>query len=307
MKKKDVVFFIISLLLTVAQVVVACLDFVLWLKIMLSIILFSLIVLIIILRTKARIKHTKKTQQDVEGVALKPNNLSMLDMYAILQIPPQYNADGTLKDVYELLQLEPQYDENGNRIITIYEMLKINPKFDKNGNEVPQVVVIKNRVNAIVKLKSAPMPLTYVPREQLISGYQPIILPPIVGVEEQTKPSIKQIPVVKLPPKPAGKPKPSAPKPNLPGKSAKISISKPQIKYSSVKEFGANIFEIEKPAPVIKKVDSTPKSAPVEVKNNPVNNKAKHGEVTKVVINKVKTPTPAKSETKSSEAEIEMI
>lgn len=308
MRKKDIEFFIIALVLTVLQTIVACLDFALWLKIILSILLFVALVLIIVFRAKAHIKQILKAKKDVSNVDISPNSLSMLDMYAILQIPPQYNADGTLKDIYELLQLEPQYDENGNRIITIYEMLKVNPKFDKNGNEVPRVVVIKNRVNAIIKLKAAPMPLTYIPREQLITGYNPIKPEPVIGIDTIEKPSIKQVPVVKLPPKPVAKAKPkSAPKPNLPSKRGKISISKPKVKYSTAEEFGANVFAIEKPAPAKKPADKNIKSAPPEVKHNPVNIPPKSAPVTKVNTTKKINTQPVKGEEKPSEAEIEMI
>lgn len=315
MKKKDIVLFIVSLTLITLQTIVACIDFVLWLKIILSIILFIALVLIIVLQVKAYIKQIKDANKNIGNVEGTPNTLSMLDMYAILQIPPQYNADGTLKDIYELLQLEPQYDDEGNRILTIYERLQLNPKFDKNGNEIPRVVVIKNRVNAIVKLKAAPMPLTYLPREQLITGYNPIKTEPVIGVDALEKPSIKQVPVVKIPPKPVAKAKPkSAPKPNLPGKKGKITISKPKVSYKTTQEFGAgaNIFAIDKPGSKKPSSNDTPKVTKVDAptggsKNATVGNSKKNVNDTKTNDkgNVIKQPT--KDVPKVSEAEIEMI
>ncbi len=262
MKKDNVVHLIALFVLTALQVVVACVDFVLWLKIALAIILFVGVLITIVLKTKAKIKRLKREKENLKNNVKPNNNLSLLDMYAILKIAPQYNADGTLKDIYQLLKIEPQYDENGNRIVTIYERLGINPNIDKNGDEIPRVVVIKNRVNALVKLKAAPMPLVYVPREQLIAGYTPVIAQPIVGAEKPSAPSIKQVQVVKMPPKPAKeKPKPAS-KPKLPGKSKGISISKAKIAYESPKGVltyaDSNIFAINsknKPAPKTEKVN----------------------------------------------------
>lgn len=235
MKKDNVIYLIALFVLTALQVVVACVDFVLWLKIVLAIILFVGVLITMILKTKAKIRRLKREKENLKQNVKPNNNLSLLDLYAILKIAPQYNDDGTLKDIYQLLKLEPQYDENGNRIITIYEQLGVNPNFDKNGDELPKVVVIKNRVNALIKLKAAPMPLVYVPREQLITGYTPVIAPPIVGAETLSAPSIKQVPVVKMPPKPAKEKPKSAPKPKLPGKSKGISITKLKIAYESPK------------------------------------------------------------------------
>jgi hypothetical protein len=117
---------------------------------------------------------------------------TILDIYAILGIPPQYKQDGTIKDVYELLGIEPVYDENGNRKLTIYELLGINPLFTSAGEEIPYVVCIKNRARALVKLSKAPQPLTYKPRakgeekikqEQVVAAQKcATILGPVVKV-----------------------------------------------------------------------------------------------------------------------------
>lgn len=300
MKKNDVIVFIILCTLALAQTVVACVDLILWVKIILAICLFAGFLVILILKTKDIIKTIKDANRQAQKEGLTTNTLSMLDMYAILKIAPQYNADGTLKDIYQLLNLEPQYDENGNRILTIYEKLGINPRVDKNGNEIPHVVVIKNRVNAIIKLKAAPLPLTYISREELIAGKYPLPpIPPVVGEKEQPPlASIKGLPVVKMPPKPVNTPKPKPSKPNLPSKSAPIKISDQKIKYKSVSEVGASssLFGIVKPA---KKVGTDNSVKPNNAQNN--NDGDKKSRVEKVTIDK---STPEKNYHKENPVDI---
>jgi len=75
----------------------------------------------------------------------------IIDLYNRAGIPVIYDEEGKIKNIFELLGLKVLYDENGNRIATIYEQLGIVPRFKKDGKEVPTFLVIKNRVNGLIK------------------------------------------------------------------------------------------------------------------------------------------------------------
>ncbi|MBR2909483.1 MAG: hypothetical protein IKC11_03955 [Clostridia bacterium] len=94
----------------------------------------------------------KMKKKKAEPVKVETSGDPLIDIYEALGIPLQYNKDGSIKDIYEVLGIEPIYDEEGNRVLTIYELLGIMPKFDKNGKEIPQVLVIKNRVKRFAKV-----------------------------------------------------------------------------------------------------------------------------------------------------------
>lgn len=130
---------------------------------------------------------------------------SLLDVYAILGIPPQYKSDGSLKDVYELLGIKPQYSSDGKRINTIYEQLGINPRFTQGGTEIPFVLRVKNRVNSLVKLQKTTAPLIYFPRDKQIIGDKHILPQPVTAEKKEPLPDIKQTKVIKPAAKPAAK------------------------------------------------------------------------------------------------------
>lgn len=241
MKKKDILQYVLLCIVVDAYAVVACLDVALWIKLLSMICAFTLIAVTLLLKLKRVTKEAKLAKDNKQKTA--PAGLTMLDIYAILKIAPQYNNDGTLKDVFQLLEIKPEYDANGKRILTIYEKLKLNPTFNNQGQEVPTVVVIKNKVNSLVKLKAAPIPLTYVSRDDLTYGKTPIVVPQPMTKEQPKEPQFKQMQVVKPAIKPAPKP---AKKPDVKyAKSSKgIAITKPQIKHYKATEVGvgANTF-----------------------------------------------------------------
>ncbi|MBO4569712.1 MAG: hypothetical protein J5689_00645 [Clostridia bacterium] len=85
------------------------------------------------------------------------------ELYEILGIDVQYNADGSIKDLYQLLGLEVKRDENGRRILLSYELIGRLPKFNEFLKEIPNVFIIKNRVKKVAKGIAEPLVLTYKP------------------------------------------------------------------------------------------------------------------------------------------------
>lgn len=258
--KKNILLYVLLSVLVAVQVVIVNLSIRLWLKIVISIVVYATVLCILILHTKKVLKASKvKAKVAAEPKMLKPvSDPSLLDIYAILKIAPQYNADGSLKDMYQLLGIEPEYDEHGNRISTIYEKLGINPKFNANGQEIPYVLRIKNRANSLIKLQAAPMPLVYLPRDKQIIGQKPILPVPILTEQKEQPPQFKQIPVVKPAKKPQAKPsKPAAV--NYGSGARKVSVTgTPKVSYSAIKTVsessaGINLFTIQqKKAEVVK-------------------------------------------------------
>ena len=234
--KKEILFYALLCSLVVMQIAVVNLDIWLWLKIVSALFTHAGMVCLIIFHTKQVIKNNKavlemQKKQAQQQVVINP---TLLDMYAILKIPPQYNADGSLKDMFELLGIEPKFDKDGNRIATIYEQLGINPHFNSNGQEIPFVLRIKNRVNSIITLKAAPPPLIYITREQKISGMRPVLPVPILTEQTQVQPQFKKSQIVKV--ETNNKPKNKKPASVNYGKSSlKVSVTSMQkLKYASV-------------------------------------------------------------------------
>lgn len=97
----------------------------------------------------------KLLEKQLADVNLKKLESDLTAIYKILGIPVQHDDTGRVLTIYELLGLKPMYDDNGKRIKTIYEELGVNPSFDENGKEIPTVVIIKNGINKIAKIKSA--------------------------------------------------------------------------------------------------------------------------------------------------------
>ena len=223
--------------LAVASSIFLCLSVKLWIRLL--IIIFAAAAQLFLLfasclkmnkEHKAEIERQQKKQEE------KPDIPSALDVYAILKIAPQYNADGTLKDVYQLLGIEPEYDENGNRIWTIYEVLGINPQFDSSGKEVPFVASIKNKVNSFVKLKEPAPPLYYIPKEVKMQGKKPIIEVPDPVVETKQGEVKKAVPLKKATVvKKDDKKKGEKPKSNLPKTGKPIKISDFKVNYKPLK------------------------------------------------------------------------
>lgn len=283
-KKKSILIYVLLVLLVVSQILVVSLIALPWLKIVLSSVLYLAMICILVLTTKSILQAQKKVEtKPGDPVALKPVDPTLLDMYAILKIPPQYNADGSLKDMYQLLGINPQYSADGTRNLTIYERLGINPRFTQDGKEVPYVLRIKNRVNSLVKLQAAPLPLVYFPRDKQITGQKPILPEPILTEQKDQAPQLKQIPVVKPPvkkqaSKPAGKPA----KVNYGGSAQKVSVTSVQkINYKPINivsegiSTGLSLFTIGNRKPVIATPPivktAPPKEAP-PVQVNPLPN-----------------------------------
>ena len=269
-KKKVLLYVLLSVLIAV-QVVVVSINIKLWLKIVLVAMCYVGILVGIILHTKHMLKTLSQLEAKKAGEAkaIKPASATLLDIYAVLKIAPQYNPDGTLKDMYQLLGIEPQYDANGNRIETIYERLGINPMFNANGQEIPYVVRIKNRVNSIVTLKAAPLPLIYIPREEKAAGKQglPVLPEPILTEQTEKAPSFKQLPVVKPVLKKAAAKPAKAPAVNYGKGGAKVSVSDNKISYhatviASGAGGGVNLFAIA-PRKSDKTENTKPETAPV--------------------------------------------
>lgn len=273
-KNKSVLIYVMLVAQIVSQVLVVNLVTIPWLKIVLSLVLYLGIICVLVLSTKDFLRAQKKVEiKHGDSIALKPVDPTLLDMYAILKIPPQYNADGSLKDMYQLLGINPQYNVDGTRSITIYERLGINPRFTQDGKEVPYVLRIKNRVNSLVKLQAAPLPLVYFPREKQITGQKPILPEPILTEQKDQAPQLKQIPVVKpsvkkSAPKPASKPA----KVNYGGSAQKVSVTsvkkidyKPITIVSEGITTGLNLFGIGNKKPTV-----TPAKAPATKEEKPV-------------------------------------
>lgn len=194
----------------------------------------------------------KKLLQEKEREEQKQKTINtLLDVYAILGIPPQYKPDGSLKDIFELLCITPVYDENGNRKLTIYEVLGINPKFTQSGIEVPRILRIKNRVNSLIKLDKSTSPLIYFPREKQIIGDKHIL--PTLKEEEKSKPDLKQANVVK----------PAAKSSTPSKKSEPVSYAKSirQLPKAEKAAFGSTI-KVEKVKLEANKKDE-PKNSPI--------------------------------------------
>ncbi len=267
-KKKRTILGLVACSLTVLQAVVANINTWFWLKTTLSGCLFVATIVVLIVMDRLVAKAYKVEVPLTEPIALKPTDPTLLDMYAILKIAPQYNTDGSLKDMYQLLGIAPMYDEKGNRILTIYERLGINPTFNASGKEVPTVLRIKNRVNSLVKLQAPTTPLVYVPRDLQIVGQKPVIPPPSTVVtpdKVEKQPTIKDVPVVKTKapaPKKQGAKKPSV---NYGASQRATKVGDYEVEYKAVKRVdgtgGFNPFSIK---------DKTKKEAPkIEIQKEP--------------------------------------
>ncbi|MCR5553133.1 MAG: hypothetical protein K6F08_00045 [bacterium] len=108
-----------------------------------------------IIKEKRRQALIKKQKEERER--------RLRELYEILGIEIQYNADGSIKDLYQLLGLEVKRDENGRRILLSYELLGRLPKFNEFLKEIPNVFIIKNRVKKVAKGIAEPLVLTYKP------------------------------------------------------------------------------------------------------------------------------------------------
>ena len=185
-------FQLLSIVIVVGIIPIALFIPIVWLKIV-AIMLLSGITIFLICYTYSKAKKLEKQlQKEIQEYNDSKKKTTLLDIYGILGIPPQYKPDGSLKDIFDLLGIEPKYDENGRRIATVYERLGINPRFTLDGLEIPFVFRIKNRVNTLLRA-SASVPLFYVPRDALLMGIRPY-------------------PVQPLPPEMDGKPKEEQPK-----------------------------------------------------------------------------------------------
>ena len=71
-----------------------------------------------------------------------------------------------MEDIFELLKIVPQYDADGKRLPLVYELLKMMPEFTKDGQEKPLVFAIKNRVKKVAKGIVSPLTLTYKPKKE---------------------------------------------------------------------------------------------------------------------------------------------
>ncbi len=212
---------------------------------------------------------------------------TLLDIYAILGIPPQYNSDGSLKSVYQLLGINPQYAEDGSRILTIYELLGINPLFKQDGTEIPTILRVKNRVNSIVKLAESPIPLYFKPRltatkmePEPIEGHK---LPP----EDLSQPNKKLgeqpkavIKVVKQPGKQPAKASPPKYSSKLPGGG---SYNKDSAK---IKPYTTNAIKIGTDSSVFKAAGKSASAPSPTPPNKPIENKGNN-----LAASTSKTPT----------------
>lgn len=195
-KKSAITCIIIQTILTTLIVCITFVPLYDWLKILLlATITISNLMLAIHVYKLCRL-YQKELEEELKKLEEKKKQKNtLLDIYAILGISPQYKSDGTLKNIFELLKIEPQYNEDGSRILTVYELLGINPKFSQLGYEIPYVFRIKNRINSLIKA-TATLPLYYVPRRDLYSGKK--ILPIYTeGNKEQEKAAKqKQPPII---------------------------------------------------------------------------------------------------------------
>ena len=213
-KNSNIIFDILSIILTIVQTVLLFVTFNKIVKIVLLCTIFAVICLLIVLSVKKQYQKIKITIKEIEELRRKKQEISLIEIYGILNIAPQYNEDGTLKDIFQLLGIKPEYDENGNRKLTIYELLGINPRFSKDGKELPTVTRIKNRIYALVKTQQA-IPLFYVPRNKKMIDERYLPLPVVEEKKDQNKgapTSFKQVVVVKTQAKkPAPKENPKKP------------------------------------------------------------------------------------------------
>ncbi|MBQ8468763.1 MAG: hypothetical protein IJ542_03290 [Clostridia bacterium] len=211
--KKLFWFYALAMVLALGIIPLAIFVPIVWLKVVLILLVFAANVYLICYAYSKLKKLEKQLEKEIKELEEKKKKTTLLDVYGILGISPQYKQDGTLKDIFELLGIEPQYDEKGNRIETIYELIGINPRFTADGVEIPLVFRIKNRINALVKA-SAAVPLYYLPRDLLMLGLRPYPMQP-------------------LPPEIEGKPKDNgAKKPPIVikvGSSTKGKTSKPEM------------------------------------------------------------------------------
>ena len=116
------------------------------------IIAVSVDVLLILVTAVMFAKWLKKQKILLKNKQEKLTGDMLIDIYAILGIPVQYNEDGSIKSIYELLEIFPIYDETGTRLLTPYEVLGLMPQFDSNGKEIPLIFVIKNKVGSIARV-----------------------------------------------------------------------------------------------------------------------------------------------------------
>ena len=147
--------------LMVLSVLLFICELVLYLLSLISLPVFIvLIALNSIMFTYSLICYFRNKKREVQKLNLKQSNKftltdeDLIMLYNRAGIPVIYDENGKIKDIFELLELEIEYDEKGNRKSTIYEKLQIIPRFRKDGKEIPTVMIIKNRINALVKPKN---------------------------------------------------------------------------------------------------------------------------------------------------------
>lgn len=251
-QKKYLVFDIISIILIVLQVVLIFIDFSKLIKTIVLSILFLLVLMILIINLKQHRLLVAKKQKEIDEIKKRKQEVSLIEIYGILGISPQYNQDGSLKTIFELLGIEPQYDENGNRLPTIYEILGVNPKFSKDGVEIPLVFRIKNRINAVVKTQQS-IPLFYVSKERKMIDERYLPLPvPFESPKDKDQTSIKsQLVVVKTQNKKSAPKKPGK-KPNYgsgvwaPPKGLKSLSKDPKVVFNAGLSKGVKPTIVEK-------------------------------------------------------------
>ena len=157
-------YYILILLLSffiVADIVLFALS-IFSMLIFLCVLVFFIAMLIITI--VAFVINKKKKIQKINLSAKKfvITDQDLIDMYNKAGIPIIYDEEGRLKNIFELLGVSETYDENGRRILTIYEQLGIVPRFTKQGVEIPTVLVIKNKINGLVKPEKKTSVLTRV-------------------------------------------------------------------------------------------------------------------------------------------------
>lgn len=235
----------IAILCVLAKVAVGCFVTHFVIKTIIVSALFITTLVMLALVHKKKVNDINSALQALAGGTPKVSS-SLLNIYAILGIPPQYNPDGTLKDIYQLLQIEPQYDADGKRLLTIYELIGANPVFDKDGKEIPFVVRIKNRVDSIAKIKEGTLPLTYKSQQAQIMGkVSAHKIQEIVNPAEKTEQKIiNKAPVQKVVKK-ASAPKGAKKQPvvnyGAPGK--KIDVKDPKLSEDAPKIPNINIIK----------------------------------------------------------------
>lgn len=149
--------------------------FILWLAKILSLTAFLILLLIVLLLLACAVsfivfikkEQVRKTELK-QKLELEERERKLKEIYEILGINIQYNEDGSVKDIFELLNLKPIYDKDGVRILTPYELLKINPIFNEDGKELPNVFIIKNRVNRVTKGIAAAPSFTFKPKAKVL-------------------------------------------------------------------------------------------------------------------------------------------